>query len=202
MHADMGIYVQISPFTGLQYIQIKIFDKYGFQLDLMQEKKIENIFFRGDYPRKDAFEVGVIHYPTHNIESYIINTKNYVDHELLNMKKRDILVDCFNGTASNVFPDLLSSFGCNVTVLRGQIKEYVSEDEIKEETRKTLEFLENMSKANKEIAVMIGPNGQHLTVMDEMGNLLTDEDINALISMYYLKYKNTKKINVGSLHCG
>lgn len=196
MNADLGIYVQISPFTGLQYIQIRIFDKYGFQLAVNEEKKIENIFFRGDYPRKNAFEVGKLYYPTHNIESYISNAKNYVDHESLSERKWDIIVDCFNGTASYVFPDLLSSFNCNITVLRGQIKEDVSEEDIKEETRKALQIIVNMAKANKEIAVMIGPHGHHLTIIDERGNILTDEDINALLSIYYLKYKKTKTLNI------
>ena len=45
--ADMGIYVQMSPTTGLQFIQIKIFNKFGFQISVAEEKKIENIFFAG-----------------------------------------------------------------------------------------------------------------------------------------------------------
>ncbi len=196
INADLGMYVQISPFTGLQFVQIRMFNKHGFQLDVSQEKKIDNIFFRGDYPRKNAFEVGKLYYPTHNIESYITNAQKYVDAEILSQNKLDIIVDCFNGTASYVFPDLLSSFGCNITVLRGQVKEHESEEDVREDTRKAIDTIVSMAKANREIAVMIGPHGHYVTVVDETGNILTSEDISALLSSYYLKYKDAETINI------
>ncbi len=196
MSADMGVYVQVSPMTGLQFIQIRIYDKSGFQLSAPDEKKIENIFFRGDYPRKDAFEVGQLVYPIHHIESYIANARNYADHAQLVKKKWNIIADCFHGTAAHVFPDLLTDFGCTVTVLRGQIKESVNEKELKEETRKAIDNIVVMAKANREIGVIIGPHGEHITIIDEQGNLLTDDDIAALLCMYYLKYRNEKSINV------
>ncbi len=196
VNADMGLYVQISPLTGLQFIQIQLFDKYGFQLPTSQEKKIENIFFRGDYPRKNAYEVGKLYYPTHHIESYITNARKYVDHQLLSESRWDIIVDCFHGAASYVFPDLLASFGCTTTVLRGQMKEFVSEEEIREETRKSIDNIVKMSIANREIGVIIGPHGEQLTIVDEQGNILSTDDVSALLCIYYLKYRDVKLINI------
>ncbi len=196
INADMGIYIQISPLTGLQFIQIRLFDKYGFQLSLKDEKKIENIFFRGDYPRKDAFETGKLIYPTHNIQSYISNIKNYINAEILRNRKWKVIVDCFNGTASHVFPDLLDSFGCETTILRGQIKEFNSEENTRFETRKALRNIIKMSRINREIGVILGPHGTQLTVIDEMGNILTGDNISAMLCLYYIKYKNEKIINI------
>ncbi|MDY6969958.1 MAG: sugar phosphate nucleotidyltransferase, partial [Spirochaetota bacterium] len=196
LNADMGIYVQKSPFAGLQYIQIKIFDKNGFQISINDEKKIENIFFRGDYPRKDAFEVGSIFFPIHQIESYISNVKNYINFELLEKKKWNMIVDCFNGSASNVFPDLLASFGCQLTVFRGQAKEFASMEDVKNETRKTIDNIISMTKSNKEIGVIIGPHGEYITIVDEMGNILSNDDISAILCISYLKFKNEKILNI------
>lgn len=194
--ADMGIYVQISPMTGLQFVQIKIFNRLGFPISVTEEKKIENIFYRGDYPRKDAYEVGRLVYPIHHLESYMTNVRKYVNHETLQKKRFNVIVDCFNGATSYVFPDLLVSLGCAVSVLRGQIKESLSEEELKIETRKALEGIVDMCRANREIGLIIGPHGEHLTVIDERGNALSSDETGALLALYYMKYRGEKTINI------
>ncbi len=53
-------------------------------------------------------------YPIHHLESYMANVRRYVDHETLQKKRFNVIVDCFNGATSYVFPDLLVSLGCAV----------------------------------------------------------------------------------------
>ena len=79
LNADMGIYIQVAYLKGLQNIQILFFNRNGFQIPVCEEKRIENIFFRGDYPRKDVFEAGEVIHPSHHIGSYISNMVNYID---------------------------------------------------------------------------------------------------------------------------
>jgi mannose-1-phosphate guanylyltransferase/phosphomannomutase len=196
VNANMGIYVQKQPLAGLQFIQIKLFNRHGFQFSPGDEKKIENIFFRGDYPRKDPSEVGEMFYPIHRIESYITDARKYFNSKLLKERGWNLTVDCLNGAASDVFPNLLNSFGCNVTLVHGQVREYTSEDEIKKETRKAVENMVEAAKTGKEIGVIIGPHGEYLTIVDETGNIITNDEMSAILSIYYLKYKNEKIINI------
>ena len=195
-NADMGCYVQISPLTGLQFIQIRLFNRQGFQIPLSVEKKLENIFFRGDYPRKEAFETGQHFYPTHHIDSYISNVSKYVDSEILKKANWKIIVDCFHGTASHVFPALLDAFGCDIMVHRGQMKEFLDEETTREETRKAINNIVRMSKINREIGIIVGPHGTRTTIIDELGNILTDDDISAILSLFYLKYKGCSTIKI------
>lgn len=51
-----------------------------------------------------------------------------------------------------------------------------------------------MSKINREIGLIIGQHGLNVTIIDEMGNVLTAGDISAILSMHYLKYTDTKTI--------
>ncbi|PKL36187.1 MAG: hypothetical protein CVV44_18390 [Spirochaetae bacterium HGW-Spirochaetae-1] len=194
--ADMGCYIQISPLTGLQFIQIRLFDKHGFEISPNTEKKIENIFYRGDFPRKEAFETGQVIYPAHHIESYIKNVKNYVDAAVLRKKRWKIILDCFHGTASHVFPDLLDDFGFETTLMRGQMKRFAGEEDTKTATRKAVNNIVRMAKINRDIGVMIGPHGINVSIIDELGNILTDDDVSLILSLYYLKYKDTETINV------
>jgi mannose-1-phosphate guanylyltransferase/phosphomannomutase len=196
LNADMGVYIQISPLTELQFIQIRLFDKYGFQISVNDEKKIENIFFRGDFPRKEAFETGKLMYPSHHVESYIQNVRHYLDNTVAAPKNWKIIVDCFNGTAAHVFPELLTEYGYETMVLRGQIKEFTSEEEMKSDTRDAIEIIVKMARMNREIGVIVGPHSNHITVVDERGQILTDDDVIAILCLYYLKHRNESSINI------
>lgn len=196
LNADMGAYIQIAPLTELQFIQIRLCDRHGFQIPLASEKKIENIFFRGDYPRREAFETGKLLYPSHHVESYIRNIRLYISDTFLTGKKWKIIVDCFNGTAAHIFPELLSDYGCETMVLRGQIKEFTSEEEMKSDTRNAIDSIVQMARMNSEIGVIVGPHSNHITIVDERGQILTDDDIIAILCLYHLKYRNASTINI------
>lgn len=196
LNADMGIYIQVTYLTGLQNIQLQFFNRNGFQIPVCEEKRIENIFFRGDYPRKDVFEAGEIIHPSHHIGSYISNMVNYVNRETVRNGNWKIILDCLNGTASYIFPELLDSMGIQTTVLRGQMKETLNEYDIMAGTIKSIYNVVNMSKMNREIGVIIGPHGTNITITDEMGNVLTADDISAILSLYYLKYSYSKTISL------
>jgi mannose-1-phosphate guanylyltransferase / phosphomannomutase len=196
LNADLGVYVHIAPMTGLQFVQIKLFNRFGFQLSVQDEKKIENIFYRGDYPRKNAFEVGRLIYPIHHIESYIANAENYVDKAVLVRSRINVIVDFFNGASAMVFPDLLARFGCTLTALRAQIKEYVSENELKKDTRNAIETVVSMTRANGEIGAILDPHGENITIVDESGAILSGDDAAALICLLHLKYRNVRDIQI------
>ncbi|MBN1495288.1 MAG: NTP transferase domain-containing protein [Spirochaetes bacterium] len=196
LDADMGAYIQIAPLTELQFIQIRLFDRHGFQISLGEEKKIENIFFRGDFPRKDAFETGTLVYPSHHVESYIQNAGRYLNVSPGSGNRRKIIADCFNGTASRVFPGLLNEYGCETAVLRGQIKEFTNEEETKSDTRDAIENITKMSRMNHEIGVIVGPHSNHIIVVDETGQILTDGDIVAVLCRYYLKRRARSLISL------
>ena len=196
LNADMGIYIQVAYLTGLQNIQIQFFNRNGFQIQVCEEKRIENIFFRGDYPRKDVFEAGEVIHPSHHIGSYISNMINYVNRDTIKEGNWKVILDCLNGNASYIFPELLDSMHIRTTVLRGQMKETLNEYDIMTSTIKSIYNVVNMSRMNREIGVIIGPHGTNMTIIDEMGNVLTSDDVTAILSLYYLKYSYSKTISL------
>ncbi len=194
LNADMGVYIQVTHLTGLQNIQIQFFDRNGFQIPISEEKKIENIFFRGDYPRKDVFETGELIHPAHQMNPYISNAMNYVNREKIRSGSWKVILDCLNGTASYVIPELLFAMGIEATVLRGQLKEKLTEYDLMTGTIKSIYNVVNMSKMNREIGLIVGPHGTNLTIVDELGEVLTTDDICSILIMYYLDYTDSREI--------
>ena len=195
-NGDIGIYIQVKYITGLQNIHIYFFNRNGFQISVTEEKSIEKIFFRGDYPRKDVFESGELIHPSYHIGSYISNVVNYIDKNKIKKGNWKIILDCLNGTASHIFPELLNKMGIETTVLRGQMKETLNEFDIMSGTMKSIYNVVNMSKMNGEIGVIIGQHGTNITIIDERGNVLTTDDITIILSLYYIKYTSSKIINL------
>jgi mannose-1-phosphate guanylyltransferase/phosphomannomutase len=193
---DMSIHVQTKPQTNLQYVVIHLYDKNGFQLLLKAEKKLENIFFRGDYPRKSVFEVGQLHYSTHHLESYMDYIGRYVDIENLTSAALPLIVDGSNGAASYIFPDLLSYCGCRLTTLRGQVQYVDKESNYTKDDKKARKQIVTMTSSNREIGVLISRNGDTITVFDEEGNELLEDHLVMILSLYFSKYKKVKKINL------
>ncbi|HPS58780.1 MAG TPA: sugar phosphate nucleotidyltransferase [Spirochaetota bacterium] len=194
LNADMGVYIQVTLRTGLQNIQIQFFDRNGFQIPVYEEKQIENIFFRGDYPRKDIFETGELLHPPHQLNSYINNAMNYVNREKIKSGNWKLILDCLNGTASHVIPELLFAMGIEPTVLRGQLKQTLTEYDLMTGTIKSIYNVVNMSKMNREIGLIIGAHGTNITITDETGEVLTNDDICSILIMYYLDYTDSRQI--------
>ncbi len=194
LNADMGIYIQVAYLTGLQNIQIHFFSKNGFHIPVCEEKRIEKIFFRGDYPRKDVFESGEIIHTSNHVSSYLSNAHNYVNRDILKKGKWKIILDCLNGTASYIFQELLSSMYVQTTVLRGQVKEALNEYDIMTGTIKSIYNVVNMSRMNREIGVITDPHGTSITLIDELGNVLTEDDISAILILHYLEHSYSKDI--------
>jgi mannose-1-phosphate guanylyltransferase/phosphomannomutase len=49
---------------------------------------------------------------------------------------------------------------------------------------------------NSEIGVIMSPHGTEMTIVDEMGNILTSDDISAILSIYYIKHREAQTINL------
>ncbi len=194
LNADMGVYIQVTLLTGLQNIQIQFFDRNGFQIPVYEEKQIENIFFRGDYPRKDLFETGELLHPPHQMNSYISNAMNYVNRDKIKSGNWKLILDCLNGTASHIIPELLFAMGIEATVLRGQLKQTLTEYDLMTGTMKSIYNVVNMSKMNREIGLIISPHGTNITITDETGEVLTADDIYSILIMYYLDYTDSRQI--------
>ena len=86
--------------------------------------------------------------------------------------------------------------GIQTTVLRGQMKETLNEYDIMTGTIKSIYNVVNMSKMNREIGAIIGPHGTNLTIIDEMGNVLSVDDVSAILSLYYLRHSYSKTISL------
>jgi phosphoglucosamine mutase len=119
--ADAGVVISAShnPFEDNG---IKIFDPSGRKLDDATERQIESDIAMGELRTREASDA----VPAPN-EPNVIDLRgrylNYLEHEIgdgLSLRDLKIVVDCANGAASEIAPQLLSDLGARVIAINNQ----------------------------------------------------------------------------------
>lgn len=114
--ADAGIVISASH-NPAEHNGLKIFDKDGYKLSDEMEEKIEKIVFSGSLSdnKINGSRIGKAHRISDASGRYIEFAKNTIKNNSLNGFK--IVLDCANGAAYHVAPDILKELGAGIIVL-------------------------------------------------------------------------------------
>lgn len=108
-----GIHVAGVPGEP-QQLEIRFFDEKGLDVGPWMHKKIERLFFRGEFRRAFFDEVGDIVYPPRPLEYYSAALREAVEEAGLLGKWRKVVADMGNGPASIVLPQIAHDWNLNL----------------------------------------------------------------------------------------
>ena len=161
---------------------IRFFDTTGADLSEDQQRKVERLFGREDFRRVFPAEIGDIGFPPRALEQYTAALEATVDIQAIRAARFKVVVDYAYGSTSFVMPNVLAKLGADIL----GINPYAS-------TLGALNF-ERMAHATGVAAVVrasgahlgavLDPDGEHLTLIDDAGNILTDDQ--ALLALLTL----------------
>ncbi len=107
MHGyDAGFHVGTSP-NDPESVQIRFFEQPGIELTPAQQREVEKHFFRQDFRRAPAAELGDLDYPPRVGEAYAEDLLTGLDEDSIRRRKFRIVVDYGYSAASAVLPLLL-----------------------------------------------------------------------------------------------
>jgi len=163
---------------------LKCYDRRGMEYTPREEEVLEGLIFNEQYKPVDWKKVGN--------RSYIANTnEEYAEAILRQVPKVEreikVLVDCANGTASNVTPIILSKLGCKVFTINSSI-DGTFPGRLPEPSP---ENLRNTCRLVREIRADIGiahdGDADRLTVIDGRGRYITNDSVLALFAKLLLE---------------
>jgi len=170
-NADGGLHVRLSP-NNPNVIEIKFFDKNGNDISVAQEKSIEQLFLREDFPRASLEEVGEIILPPRAYEYYRDGYLKSLDIESIRKAKLKIVIDYSYSTAVNIFPSILGELGIEVISLNAFVdssKIVRSESQLKY----ALEQLSNIvTTLDADIGFMLDNSAERIYIVDDKGKIL------------------------------
>ncbi len=185
MRADAGVVISASH-NPYQDNGIKFFSSDGFKLPDSQELEIERFIFEDRDPshRPTANDLGKAYRLDDAMGRYIVFAKNCFPKEL-SLEGLKIAVDCANGAAYRVTPEVLYELGAEII----PIGVMPDGENINKECGSL--YPEVVSRVVKEsgadIGIAIDGDGDRCIVVDEKGNVLTGDHIMAIAATAMIK---------------
>jgi mannose-1-phosphate guanylyltransferase/phosphomannomutase len=192
-----GITVRLAP-DDPQSVIIRFFDANGIDIDETAQRKIERLFYREDFRRALAGEIGDIGFPPRTLEFYTAVLMEQVDMDAIRGAGLKVVLDYAYGAASFVMPNVLAKLGADVL----SVNPYAS-------TRQALAFdrwqhagqlAELVRASGAHMGAVIDSDGEHLTLVDDTGHVLSDDEgMLALLKLVLLTHdKPTVALPVSS----
>jgi mannose-1-phosphate guanylyltransferase/phosphomannomutase len=184
--AVSGVHVRKSPYDP-ELIDIKFFDERGMDISSAKEKTIERLFFREDFRRAKIEGTGRLAILEHGIEYYQEGVKRFINSKVIRDAQFKIVIDYSFGSSSTIFPSLLGDIGCEVIALNA----YMDETKITktaEEFHRSLRWLAEIVRTlNADLGIMMDTGAEKIFLVDEKGDVLSDDLALALVTLLVLR---------------
>ncbi|MFP5317648.1 MAG: sugar phosphate nucleotidyltransferase [Acidimicrobiia bacterium] len=176
-----GITVRLTA-GDPQSVIIRFFDADGTDLDEGAQRKIERYYYRQDFRRAFAAEIGDLGFAPRALEHYTASLINSVDVEAIRAAGYRVVMDYAYGSTSLLMPSVLAKLGADVLA----VNPYASTAGAAafDASVHAARVAQLARTANAHIGAVIDPDGEHIFLIDDDGHALTpDQALLALVML-------------------
>jgi mannose-1-phosphate guanylyltransferase/phosphomannomutase len=176
-----GVTVRLAP-DDPQSVVIRFFDEAGIDLNEAGQRKVERLFYREDFRRALAGEIGDILFPVRIAEHYTSVLTDYVNVEEIRGARLKVVLDYAFGAVSFVMPQVLAKLGAEVLA----VNPYASTRQAMtfDRWRHANEVAALVRASGAHLGAVFDSDGEHLTLVDDSGHVLSDDE--ALLTLLQL----------------
>lgn len=193
--ASGGVHIRLAP-DNPKMALIEFFDDQGVYLSKNAERKVETIFFREDFRRVDATEVGQLEFAGRSIEQYSESFYHHLKVDEVQTRHLKVVADFAFGRLASIYPTMLGRMGCDLIALNAY------PDPAK--TPKTREqrdaLLPNLSQIvvtlNADFGVLFEADGERMTLVDERGKIIEGNQLLAMMTVLMARTRERAKIAI------
>jgi len=155
-----------------QSVIIRFLGPDGTDLGTDAQRKIERMLHREDFRRVLPAEIGDIGLTPRGAEQYADALAATFDTDRIRAAGFKVVVDYGSGSSSLLMPNVLAKMDADVLA----VNPYVSTPARLryQRDRNGRQVAELVRASGSDLGVVIGPDGEHLTLIDESGHVLTD----------------------------
>jgi len=161
---------------------IRFFDTTGADLSEDQQRKVERLFGREDFRRVFPAEIGDIGFPPRALEQYTAALEATVDIKAIRAARFKVVVDYAYGSTSFVMPNVLAKLGADILGINPYASTLGALNF--DRTAHAEEVASVVRASGAHLGAVLDPDGEHLTLIDDSGNILSDEQ--ALLALLTL----------------
>jgi mannose-1-phosphate guanylyltransferase/phosphomannomutase len=176
-----GITVRLAV-DDPQSVVLRFFDSDGIDIDEGAQRKIERLFYREDYRRAVAAEIGDIGFAPRALENYTASLMSSVDREAVVGAGFKVVLDYAYGSTSFVMPNVLAKLGAEILAVNPYAATAGAATFDRLASAERVGELVRISGSH--LGAVIHPAGEHLTLVDDEGRVLTnDQALFALLTL-------------------
>ncbi len=168
---DGGVHIRVSP-RNPRLTLIELFNRQGINLPRPHERKIENIFFREDFRRTDADEVGRLEFPGRVLEPYTEAFFNYIDAKAIAASRMSLVVDYAYSRLSMFLPSIFARLGCEMVALNAYPDHSRAPKTAADRSAHLKKLSETVSTLNGDMGILVESDGERLALVDEQGRVV------------------------------
>ncbi|MEM9201070.1 MAG: sugar phosphate nucleotidyltransferase, partial [Actinomycetota bacterium] len=158
-----------------QSIVVGFMDSHGADMSENGHRKIERVFNREDYRRVTPDQIGDIDYAPRALEHYATAIESGVDLDGIRNAELKIVADYGYGAVSFIMPNLLAKLGADVLAVNPYASTSGAAAFDRAAHADQVRALVGASAAS--LGVVFTPGGEQLTVIDDRGRVLTDDQL-------------------------
>ena len=114
--ASGAVHIRMAP-NNPRLALIEFYDGQGVYLSKNAERKVETIFFREDFRRVDAEQVGTLDFAGRSVEQYSEDFSRHLAVEEVQKRHLKVVADFAYGRLGSTYPTLLGRLGCDLIAL-------------------------------------------------------------------------------------
>ena len=170
--AQGGITVRLAP-GDPQSVSLRFFDADGTDLAEGAQRKIERAFYRQDFRRAFAADIGDIGFAPRALEFYTAALIDTVDVEAVRSAGFRVVLDYAYGTTSMVMTNVLAKLGADVLA----VNPYASTAGAAafDPGAHAAKVAELVQTSDAHLGAVIDPDGEHIILIDDDGHVLDNE---------------------------
>jgi len=155
-------------------VVIRFFGRDGLDITENAQRKIERLYHREEFRRALAAEIGDIDFPAHAVEQYTVDLMGRP--ELLGARTSGmkLVLDLSFGATSFVMPNLLAKLDADVLVVNPYA--HTPGMMAADRTASAARVADLVGASGAQLGAVFDPNGEHLTIVDDEGEVLTDDE--------------------------
>lgn len=178
--AGGGVHVRIAP-DDPKMILFEFFDEQGIYIAQSAERKIETIFYREDFRRVDAEQVGILEFAGRGIEQYAEAFYHRLNTEAIRDLHLKVVADFAFSRLASIYPSMLGRMGVDLIALNA----YPDVQKTPKTPEARAALLPGLARIvqtlQADMGVLFEADGERMTLVSEEGQVIGGNELLALM---------------------
>jgi mannose-1-phosphate guanylyltransferase/phosphomannomutase len=176
-----GIHVRVHP-DDPNSLLVELFGAGGTNLDKNGERKVENLFFRGDFRRTSMDDVGYLSFPERALDRYNAGFLKALDVAQIRDRAFKVIVDYAYGNAATTLPHLLSKLNIEMVALNAYLDDAKVRRFLEDRERYLYQLSTIVPTLGADIGILVEPGAENVSIVDDTGRIAENDLLLAVVA--------------------